>query len=145
MPKCKDCIHSEICASHLKAVRDIYGAVMSISGREVNRLESALSEISITIGQICCDDCDHFHDSSRFVELPCKIGDTLYTVVRGYKIREWIVTDICFSDYLPRSVKVFTARDKQNSEHMRFVEHYLGKNIFLTREAAEQALKERES
>ena len=70
MPKCGDCIHSEICASHLKAVRGIYGAVMSISGREVNHLKSALSEISIIIGQICYDDCDHFQDRSRFVELP---------------------------------------------------------------------------
>jgi hypothetical protein len=92
-----------------------------------------------------CPICEHFADRSRFVELPCKIGDTLYTVVRGYKIREWIVTNICFSDYLPRSVKVITARDKQNSEHMRFAEHYLEKTIFLTREAAEQALKGREN
>ena len=91
------------------------------------------------------DDCDFFKDRSRFVELPCKVGDTLYTVVRGYKIREWTVTDICFSDYLPRSVKVITARDKQNSEHIRFAEHYLEKTVFLTRETAEQALKEREN
>lgn len=78
MPKCRDCIHSEICASHLKAVRDIYGAVMSISGREVNRLESALSEISITIEQIGCDGCDHFKDRSRFVELdPCEGGEII--------------------------------------------------------------------
>lgn len=90
-------------------------------------------------------DCRQFVDRSLFVVLPCKVGDTLYTVVRGYKIREWIVTDICFSDYLPISVMVITARDKRNSEHIRFADHYLGKTVFLTREAAEQALKERGS
>ena len=87
--------------------------------------------------------CKDFKDRSRFVELPCKVGDTLYTVVRGYKIREWVVTDICFSDYLPISVRVITARDKRNSEHIRFADHYLGKTVFLTREEAVQALKER--
>lgn len=88
--------------------------------------------------------CAAFKDRSRFVELPCKVGDTLYTVVRGYKIREWVVTDICFSDYLPISVRVITARDKRNSEHIRFADHYLGKTVFLTREEAERALKLKE-
>lgn len=112
MASCKDCIHYEVCADYFDAIIE------------------------------CGTTCSFLKDRSRFVELPCKIGDTLYTVVNGYKISEWIITDICFSDYLPISVKVITARDKQNSKHMRFAEYYLEKTVFLTREAAEQALKE---
>lgn len=111
MASCKDCIHSEICASHLKVVRGIYGAVMSISGREVNRIEKALSEISITIEQICCDGCDHFHDSSRFVELPHAewvededmYGDPIYRCSNcneHFVLEEGTPTDNCYS-YCP--------------------------------------------
>lgn len=77
-------------------------------------------------------DCRQFVDRSRFVVLPCKIGDTLYTIVRGYKIREWIVTDMCFSDYLSISVKGITARSKRSIRHIRFAEFDLGKTVFLT-------------
>lgn len=119
MASCKDCI----CYSGCSGILNDFGMRLN-PAREV---------------------CDRFEDHARFVELPCKVGDTLYTVVRGYKIREWIVTDICFSDYLPISVMVITARDKRNSEHIRFADHYLGKTVFLTREAAEQALKGREN
>ena len=89
-------------------------------------------------------DCRQFVDRSLFVVLPCKVGDTLYTVVRGYKIREWIVTDICFSNYSPVSgAKTITARGKRNIRHIRFAEHYFGKTVFLTRADAEQSLKRR--
>lgn len=131
MPKCRDCVHWEVCREYVTRLAAARGVDL-----DATELEQIFDS----------DDCDHFHDSSRFVELPCKVGDTLYTVVRGYKIREWIITDICFSDYSPISgAKTITARDKRNREHIRFAEHYLGKTVFLTREAAEQALKERES
>ena len=111
MPKCKDCIHSEICASHLKTVRGIYGAVMSISGREVNHLENALSVVSATIGQICCDNYDHFQDRSRFVELPHAewvededmYGDPIYRCSNcneHFVLEEGTPTDNCYS-YCP--------------------------------------------
>lgn len=149
MPKCKDCIHSEICANHLKAVRDIYGAVMSISGREVNRLEIALSEISITIGQICCDGCDHFQDRSRFVELPpCKEGDSVYSICfcygEGDTITEWTVVDIFLLSSKEEGNSI-GIRLKGECIFISILPCELGNRYFLTKEAAEQALKERES
>ena len=134
MPKCGDCIHSEICASHLKAVRGIYGAVMSISGREVNHLESALSEISITIGQICCDDCDHFHDSSRFVELPIKPGEKIFYYDTAGHIYESTVTQL-----------VYGATGFLIDSDVMFNSNLIGERFFFTRESAEQSLKERDS
>ena len=128
MPKCGDCIHSEICASHLKAVRGIYGAVMSISGREVNHLKSALSEISIIIGQICYDDCDHFQDRSRFVELPCKVGEKIFYFDTKGRIHDSTVTQLIYG-----------------ASGFLIGGYQIGKTVFLTREAAEQSLKEREA
>ena len=150
MPKCKDCVHSEICASHLKAVRGIYGEVMSISGREVNHLGSALSEISITIGQICCDDCDHFQDRSRFVELPCRVGDKVYLDNLHIKYADVIGIYIdAFGGVF--DLRIYTNIQLANgfgyeyfiSKDYTFED--IGKRLFLTREAAEQALKEREN
>ena len=150
MPKCKDCVHSEICTNHLKAVRGIYGAVMAISGREVNRLESALSEISITIGQIGCDGCDHFQDRSRFVELPCKVGDKVYLDNLHIKYADVIGIYIdAFGGVL--DLRVFTNVPIPNGfgyEHFISKDYTfedIGKRIFLTREEAEKALKEREN
>ena len=143
MPKCGDCIHSEICASHLKAVRGIYGAVMSISGREVNHLKSALSEISIIIGQICYDDCDHFHDSSRFVELPCHVGDTVY-VIESIAGEEKIIQDHVETigiGYYADGINIYQFDGVKTDGYFSD----FGKTVFLTREAAEQALKERET
>lgn len=50
------------------------------------------------------DDCDFFKDCSNFVELPCKIGDTVYfgyylSRIKQYKIDEWIVAKISFINY----------------------------------------------
>lgn len=120
MMLCKDCVHYEVCKDYV---------------------ESALDGLQYNDSQMNGDDCEFFKGRSRFVVFPCKIGDKLYTIVRGYKIRKWIVTDIFISDYFPLNETVITARDKDGSEHMRFAEHYLGKTVFLTIEEAEQALK----
>ena len=145
MANCKDCIHSGICASHLKAVIGIYGAVMSISGREINHLESALSEVSTTIGQICCDDCDHFQDRSRFVELPCKVGDKVYVIedIAGEaKIIQDVVETIGIG-YYADGINIYQFDGIKTDGYFSD----FGKTVFLTREEAEQALnlKEREN
>lgn len=121
MATCKECVHVEACNGILNG----FNTDIEFFGEQVSF-------------------CKNFKDRSRFVVLPCKVGDKLYTIVRGYKIRKWIVTDIFISDYSPLKETVITARDKEGSEHMRFAEHYLGNTVFLTIEEAEQALKERE-
>ena len=89
--------------------------------------------------------CSFFKDRSLFVELPCKVGDTLYTIVTGNRIREWIVADISFFSYsVVKIVITADSKDNNGTDHMRFGKHYLNHSVFLSREAAEQALKERE-
>ena len=118
---CKECVHYDICF-----IRD-----------ELSDDESKVVSVL---------ECDHFKDRSQFVELPCKVGDTLYTIVTGNRIREWIVADISFFSYSAVKI-VITADSKDNNgtDHMRFGKHYLNHSVFLSREAAEQALKEREN
>lgn len=119
MASCKECIHFDRCKGLYK----------------FDRLQKAVSK-----------GCSYFKDRSRFVELPCKIGDTLYTIVTGNRIREWIVVDISFFSYsVVKIVITADSKDNNGTDHMRFEKHYLNHSVFLSREAAEQALKERES
>ena len=60
MATCKDCIHFESC----KNLYETYG--------------EGLSGDSYV--------CDFFKDRSRFVELPCNMGDTVYIALNGYGV-----------------------------------------------------------
>lgn len=73
------------------------------------------------------DSCPHFKDRNKFVELPCKVGDTVYQT-DGTRIYENKIERIIF-----------------DTNNIGFDETSIGKSIFLTREEAEQALKECEN
>lgn len=93
--------------------------------------------------------CEHFIDRNRFVELPCKVGNTLYMFNRNKSniqemvlnkpdIRCHCVKDDEFSSCMP------ICNDKENGIcayrfHLDFSE--IGKTVFLTREEAERSLK----
>ena len=98
------------------------------------------------------DSCEHFKDRNRFVELPCKVGDTVYMFNRNKSniqemtldkpdIRCHCVKDDEFSCCMP------ICNDKENGIcayrfHLDFSE--IGKTVFLTREEAERALNSSE-
>ena len=69
--------------------------------------------------------CRHFKPKSRFIELPCAVGDTIYQVAAG-EIYQSTITKIIF-----------------DTENIAFDERAIGINIFLTKEEAEKALTER--
>ena len=79
--------------------------------------------------------CANFRDRSRFVELPCFLGDTVYRI-KGNTVRKERVLriEICTSGIVLVDF---------NGYHIGQGDT-IGKYIFLTREEAEQALKERE-
>ena len=79
----------------------------------------------------------------RLVVLPCDVGDKLYDVTLG-EVREKTV--ISLSMLLSKSVNhlVIHAENFRNAVTSHELQD-IGKNIFLTREAAEAALKEREA
>lgn len=84
-------------------------------------------------------------DKGRLVYLPCKIGDSVYSLLspphhkRGL-IYEYIVVFIGINDSKDINVK-----SVRGDWMYPFNFSDIGKTVFLTREEAEKALKERES
>jgi hypothetical protein len=79
----------------------------------------------------------------RLVVLPCKVGDTVYEPRRGRGIiSEYEITEIIINRY---GVSFFRWNLKEGiySHLTGFPVECLGKTVFLTREAAEKALKKR--
>ena len=122
---CKDCIHYDLCRSCSRIQ-------LGWHGNSVHYVEN--------IEEICKD----FKDRSRFVELPCKVGDTVYIIAR-ISGKEEIIQDSVesftisyFVDNTP--IILFDGIETCDWDSSDF-----GKQVFLTKEQAEQALKERES
>ena len=79
--------------------------------------------------------CLNFKDKSRFIELPCKVGDTVHYItgirhnlVKPAKIKEIIIGEHGITD-------LYVQGDGHNFEKSFDI-------FFLTREEAEKALKE---
>ena len=93
------------------------------------------------------DVCSIFKNRSRFVELPCKAGDTVYfddghiqsaRVLAIYIDAEGGMFDLEITAYSNNALgfKKFINKDYKFED--------IGKHLFLKKEEAEQALKERE-
>lgn len=111
---CADCIHYDAC-------KDMYDGI------------KADFDDKRFIG--CCE---FFADKSRYIELPCAVGDTVYCIQYCYDI----YTRKHKTRIQPKVVDfVFTTPFMAESEGMILKERDFGKTVFLTREDAEQALK----
>lgn len=122
MASCKDCVHYDVC--YELTYHEPNGEIV---GREV---------------------CNNFKDKTRFVELPCKVGDTIYKV--------WYLP--CHNgETYPYGYSWSGCEDECDLKKTIFefkvpsiqfiVNEFLGKDniiYYLTREEAEKALKERE-
>lgn len=129
MASCKECIHFDRCKGLYK----------------FDRLQKAVSK-----------GCSYFKDRSRFVELPCKVGDTVYAYwdmdnpCSNYlHVIEDFIIDLVILVDRKNSVIGFRAGRacEQNGRKcdIEFDLKDIGKTVFLTREEAEQALKERDT
>lgn len=74
--------------------------------------------------------CDVFKDKSRFIELPCKVGDVVYDIFDGTPYATKVLHFVVFGD----RVSCRTASSFPNIEEF-------GKRIFLNRDEAEKALE----
>lgn len=114
---CKDCVHFEAC----KNIYEIHG--------------DGLSEESYG--------CDQFSHRSLFVKLPCKVGDFVYLVTNLRTIGKYLVTSIEIRKSL---VDINWKMIDGVGYPTPFVgAEEIGKTVFLSREEAERALKEREN
>ena len=119
MTKCKECLHVEVCRYYTNELAKANGIPLKVEEIE---------------GLLECGDCEHFKGRSQFVELPCKLGDTVYYFNSAGKIFSQKV-----SGFIVNFVGILVDSD------VMFDSHLMGDRFFSTREEAEQALKEREN
>lgn len=123
MASCKDCMHEEVCS--------IFSSDLNEDGAEK---------------------CVCFKDRNRFVELPCKIGDKYYRVEKfcteGGYLDEPKLVSVSDCEYCCEECnKEYRVVEYQFNSIIQILqkEYYISKTVFLTREEAERALKEREN
>lgn len=120
---CKDCYHYEICP-----VWDDYNDIPYCDG---------YSDF--------CNNYDHFKDKSRIVELPCKVGQTVY-IVDNYLPKTFLgIAEAIFRGFEINSEgrNCYFVKYKSGSEQS-FGDNDIGLSIFLNRQAAEAKLKKLE-
>ena len=93
------------------------------------------------------DGCQHFKDRSHFVELPCKVGDTVYRIDKGgyYPKYEPFVQKLTVTEISWKHEKYGT-KDLGFAiiaNGIRYKFSSIGKTVFLTREEAEAELARR--
>ena len=132
MATCADCVHVEVCEELTRR---------KLSPKRAEELLPVLREHGRT--------CEHFNDRARFVELPCKVGDKVYLDNLHIKYADVIGIYIdAFGGVF--DLRIYTNIQLANGFGYKYFisKDYtfedIGKRIFLTKEAAEQALKERE-
>lgn len=121
MANCKECIHYRICLEYL-----------SFIAKEKFDEPPFPAENAETT-------CEHFKDRTRIIDLPCKIGDTVYFI--GKHIYCDTIDKISIEKLSDKDV-FYRAYCEQCRMPLEFEE--FGKIAFLTQEEAERALKERE-
>ena len=146
MASCKDCVHVEVCEDFTKA---------KLSPKRAEELLPVLREHGRT--------CDHFKARSRFVELPYPIKphDKVWYILEGLSeidLKDYEITkgDCAVGNNPDTVIEVGTfgfwvnQLSERNEDYLvpddcDFISwDEIGKSYFLTKEAAEQALKERE-
>ena len=144
---CKDCVHYEVCLNEWS-----YRIIDFQS--KINYIESVETK------------CHHFKPQSRFVELPCEVGSTVYVITNKRPCYAcYYCTDICHwdchyedrGDLIVKKAKVrFIKFEEINKilleiEGEKDITQYdytcwftdIGKTVFLSPEEAENALAER--
>ena len=136
MATCAECVHVEVCTSFANMRLDAF----NVSEDDAQcLLKKCTGDASV---------CNDFADRARFVELPCKVGDKVYLDNLHIKYADVIGIYIdAFGGVF--DLRIYTNIQLANgfgyeyfiSKDYTFED--IGKRIFLTKEAAEQALKER--
>ena len=114
---CKDCLCCDVCA-YLHDTE-------SVDFEEINPLA-----------------CNHFKPKSRFVELPCAVGDLVYHLQKIFDEGTLTTKTIVKTRKIDF---VATTAFLAESDGLVFGEKDFGKTVFLSREDAEMALAERKT
>lgn len=109
--------------------------------------------------EVCCDEyelehaeyCNNFKDKSKVIELPCKVGDTVYDLIdcisstnqKKYRIRQSTVQSIYYNQ-CKNGESIVLIYVSVNGRLAVLNKKAFGFTAFLTKEEAEQKLKEAE-
>ena len=116
---CKECIHENLCV--IKACPDAF---------ENTKWEK--------------EPCDHFKPKSRFIELPCEVGQVVWVVEHSnWQHTEWKVTEAKVSMLQQKADKSWKIRISIRSSVYDVTLDEIGKTVFLAKEEAEKALQEK--
>lgn len=91
--------------------------------------------------------CEHFKDKSKFIELPCKVGDIVWYITSTWEICEAEVIGIWLNLYSNPQMWLeikYQSKFIGEGEYKSRVDLMIDKTVFLTKELAEKALKENE-
>lgn len=118
MSTCKECIHYDVCEMKILAM------LLLQDGKE----------------------CKHFKDKSKIIELPCKVGDTVYKVMDIERVHRQILEMKVLSIEIKDTTKFFAKTVKKyRYNYGTFTLDDFGKTVFLTYEEAEKKLREIEN
>ena len=117
---CKNCIHYDVC---FIVKQDGDGRVLKNSP------------------------CKHFKDNSLVLDLPCKVGDTVYVIFSQFKP---YINECRIAEFLIRERAIFAVLDVHYPNYISRRKtsipiSWFNRFAFTTQEAAEQALKECEN
>lgn len=114
MASCKDCIHFKACNHWLS--------------KENQQLLSEEGHI-----------CEHFKDRNKFVELPCKVGDTVYFIKYAFNFLQTPKVEKI------QKIEIYDIDVIFRTKSRAFNDKAINDMVFLSREEAEKALEEREN
>lgn len=120
---CKDCVHFEACKNILLKAFP-------------KTTESEIEAASNAVGG-----CYLFKPKSRFVELPCEAGQTVYSIRWWDDVKEKC-TDSKGKTFYRKTIKHKVTKEKFNPYSIDYKQ--FGETVFLSREEAENALQRKE-
>lgn len=115
---CENCVHFEVCAVKGKRSRNEYS-----KGKVINTIYSNIVEKT----------CKHFKDKSKIIDLPCNMGNKIFKFknINGTPTGE--IVELSVNGFVTVLI---------TSPYNAFDIEEIGKTVFLTKEEAEQKLKE---
>ena len=116
---CRDCVHYEVCAEQDAMLGE----------KEIDKIKGVENH------------CEYFKPKSRFVELPCEVGQTVW-------FETWVKNGSVCIGVQPHTVdkiEIACVVGMNTFVPTRLEDWRFGKTVFLSREEAEKDLKERES
>lgn len=115
---------------------------------ERERLIEKINKIDVTVLQFP-EDIEALADyllANGVIVLPCNVGDTVYSYDENlYALLDYRINQITLSDGAPTLYSGLCFNKDELLSDTDFVKSDIGKTVFLTKEEAEKALKERES